>query len=74
MCFELVKDHFEQLCVSKGKRASAVLLPHEARQTLPTCFVLNATVRTAYHNQFIRDIDKKCTVLLRYGSASYSCA
>jgi len=29
---------------------------------------------TAYHNQFIRDLDKKCTVLFLYGSASYSCA
>jgi len=28
---------------------------------------------TAYHNQFIRDLDKKCTILFLYGSASYSC-
>jgi len=25
------QDHFEQLCLSKGKRAPAVLLPHEAK-------------------------------------------
>jgi len=25
MCFELVQDHFKQLCLSKGKRAPAVL-------------------------------------------------
>jgi len=27
----------------------------------------------AYHNQFIRDLDKTCTILFLCGSASYSC-
>jgi len=29
---------------------------------------------TAYHNQFVRDLDKKRTTLFLQGSASYSCA
>ena len=65
-------DHFKQFGLSKGERAPAVLLPHVAKQTLPTYFVLNAMATTAYHNQFIRDLDKKCTILFLYGGASYS--
>jgi len=37
-------------------------------------FVFNAMATTAYHNQSMRDLDKKCTILFLYGSASYSCA
>jgi len=29
--FWICQDHFKQLCFSKGKRAPAVLLPHEAK-------------------------------------------
>jgi len=29
---------------------------------------------TVYHNQFIRDLDKKCTIIFLYCSVSYSCA
>jgi len=29
---------------------------------------------TVYQNQFMRDLDKKYTVIFLYGSASYSCA
>jgi len=60
--------------MSKGKSAPAVLLPHEAKQTLPTYFVLNAMATSTYHNQFMRDLDKQCTIIFLYGSASYSCA
>ena len=36
-------DHFKQLCLSKGKRAPALLLSHHvAKQTLPTYFAFNA--------------------------------
>jgi len=31
-------------------------------------------VTTAYHNQFMKDLDKKCTILFLYGSAGYSSA
>jgi len=31
MRFEPCQDHFKQLCFSKGKRATAVLLSHEAK-------------------------------------------
>ena len=65
--FEPVKT-ISNKCFSKGKRAPAMLLPHEAKQTLPTYFVLNAMATTAYHNQLIRDLDKKCTILPLYGS------
>jgi len=41
---------------------------------LPTHCVLNAMATTAYHNQFMRGLDKKCTILFLYGSASYICA
>jgi len=51
-----------------------MLLPHEEKWTLPTYFVFNAMATTAYHNQFMRDLNKKCTVLFLYGSACYSCA
>jgi len=49
-------------------------LPHEAQKTLPTYFVLNGMATTACHNQFIRDLDKKCTNIFLYGSTSYKCA
>jgi len=51
-----------------------VLLPHEAKYTLPTYFVLNAMATDASHNEFVIDLDKKCTIIFLYGSASYSCA
>jgi len=62
MCFELVMWPFQTI-LSKGERAPAVLLPHDAKQTLPTHFVLNAMATTTYHNQFIRDLNKKCTII-----------
>jgi len=39
---------------------------------MPKFFVLNAMATTAYHNQFMRDLDKKCAILFLYGCASYS--
>jgi len=29
---------------------------------------------TAYHNQLMKDLDKKCTILFLYGSPGCSCA
>jgi len=56
MRFELVKTISNNLWFSEGKRAPAMLLPHEAKYTLPTHFLLNAMATTAYHihNQFYK--------------------
>jgi len=36
---------------------------------VPTHFALNAMATTTYHNQFMRDLDKKWTIIFLYGSA-----
>jgi len=74
MRFELVKTISNNLWFSEGKRAPAMLLPHEAKYTLPTHFLLNAMATTAYHihNQFYKRPWQVHNSFL-YGSAS-SCA
>jgi len=74
MRFELVKTISNNCVFLKVKELQQCCCLMRRNRHNILCLECHFYSTTVYHNQFIRHLDKKCTIIFLYGRASYSCA